>query len=157
MFKSYFNDNKNWKTGVSKPLMRVGKSMHQPEATTWQWIVDWLWELQWRLSIFTNFHVTSAQSFSNHEAHCSSPPKNRVERDLFLFSKHQSKNLGASQMLFHSLPLWKAVTHHTVPRQRNEKCEKSSNLVVFFWLKFLWLHGRQWPSSLPVTVEIYKT
>lgn len=85
------------------------------------------------------------------------PQKNPVECDLFLFSKHQSKNLGASQMLFHSLPLWKAVlvTHHTVLRQRNEKCEKSSNLVAFFWLKLLWLHGRQWPSSLPVTVEIY--
>lgn len=113
---------------------------------------------QWRLSIFTIFHVTSAQSLSNHEAHCNSPSqKNPVECDLFLFSKHQSKNLGASQMLFHSLPLWKAVlvTHHTVLRQRNEKCEKSSNLVAFFWLKLLWLHGRQWPSSLPVTVEIY--
>lgn len=113
---------------------------------------------QWRLSIFTIFHVTSAQSLSNHEAHCNSPSqKNPVECDLFLFSKHQSKNLGASQMLFHSLPLWKAVlvTHHTVLRQRNEKCEKRSNLVAFFWLKLLWLHGRQWPSSLPVTVEIY--
>lgn len=60
-------------------------------------------------------------------------------------------------MLFHSLLLWKAVpvTQHTVPRQRNEKCEKSSNLVAFFWLKLLWLHGRQWPGSLPVTVERY--
>lgn len=100
------------------------------------------------------FYIPAVHSLSNRKAHSRSQ-KNNVECELFLFPEHQGKN-HKSGSITNAISFFAVVKgshdysllHTTLSWGTEIKYGKSCNLVVFFWLKFLWLHARQWPSSL---------